>query len=178
MPSGILYYVDVYMLLAKHAGFTKWHAFGHHSGASMATEMAAVYPEQILSLTIIGPVLMTREEQISHSEGLLEYNTKPVMDGSHWMKVWNILLMQKQGEWDVLKMNGEALDWVRAWEGKVQCYSNVFCQPMMKLLGEVKCPVLGLSSEKDILYEFFPRVKDIVSSARLLVWLMVCLRLY
>jgi pimeloyl-ACP methyl ester carboxylesterase len=83
MPSGILYYVDVYMLLAKHAGVTKWHAFGHHSGASMATEMAAVYPENILSLTIVGPVLMMREEQISHSEGLLEYNTKPVMDGSH-----------------------------------------------------------------------------------------------
>jgi hypothetical protein len=79
------------------------------------------------------------------------------------MKVWNILLMQKQGEWDMLKMNGEALDWVRAWEGKVQCYSNVFSQPMMKLLGEVKCPVLGMSSEKDILYEFFPRVKEIVS---------------
>jgi pimeloyl-ACP methyl ester carboxylesterase len=169
MPQGIIYYVDVFMLLAKHAGLAKFHAFGHHSGASMATEMAAVYPSSIVSLTIVGPVLMTREEQITHSEGLLEYDTRPVIDGSHWMKVWNILLMQKQGEWDVLKMNGEALDWVRAWEGKVQCYTNGFSWPMMKLLREVKCPMLGMSSEKDILFEFFPRLKEIISSVKCLL---------
>ncbi|KAE9372863.1 alpha/beta-hydrolase [Stipitochalara longipes BDJ] len=107
MPEGILYYVDVYMLLAKHAGFTKWHAFGHHSGASMATEMAAVYPENILSLTIVGPV-------------------------SHDARRANLAQPS---------------------------------QPMMKLLGEVECPVLGMSSEKDILYEFFPRVKEIKPDA-------------
>ncbi|RDW57035.1 hypothetical protein BP6252_13907 [Coleophoma cylindrospora] len=161
MPEGIKYYVEVFMLLAKHVGLTKFHAFGHHSGASMATEMATLYPEQILSLTVVGPCLLTREEQIEHtSGGLLEYGTRPVMDGSHMMKVWGILQKQ-EADWDVLKMNQEAIDWIRAWEGKVQCYTNVFSQPMIKIMGDVRCPVLGMVSEKDILYPYFPRLKEI-----------------
>lgn len=138
----------------------------------MATEMAMLYPEQVMSLTVVGPCLLTREEQIEHvSGGLLEYKTKPVMDGSHMMKVWNILQKQED-EWDVLKMNQEALDWIRAWDGKVQCYTNVFTQPLIKITGEVKCPVLGMASEKDILYEYLPRLKEIVSQIVKLLRLM------
>ena len=165
-PDGIIYYVDKVMLGVKHWGLSKFHVLGHHSGASIATELAAVHGDQALSLAIVGPALLTPEEQIAHltEEGLTEevvpFN-KPVADGSHLLKTWDMLLTN--GEWDPDVLNGQTLDALRAWRGRLQIYRNVFSQPALDVLGKVKCPVLGMCAPDDSLFPKFPRVKEIVS---------------
>jgi len=41
----------------------KVHLVGHHSGSAHGMELAAVYPDALLSVALSGPALMTEEEQ-------------------------------------------------------------------------------------------------------------------
>ncbi|KAE9365762.1 alpha/beta-hydrolase [Stipitochalara longipes BDJ] len=133
-PDGIIYYVDKIIIGVKHWGLSKFHVLGHHSGASIATELAAIHGDQVLSLTIVGPALLTAEEQVAHlkeaglNEEVVPFN-KPVADGSHLLSTWNQLLTN--GEWDPEVLNGQTLDTLRAWKGRLQIYRNVFSQPAL-----------------------------------------------
>jgi pimeloyl-ACP methyl ester carboxylesterase len=165
-PDGIIYYVEKVMLGVKDWGLSKFHVLGHHSGASIATELAAVHGDKVLSLTIVGPALLTPEEQVAHlkEENLTESSVpfnKPVADGSHLLKTWDILLTN--GEWDPEVLHGQTLDALRAWKGRLQIYTNVFSQPALEVLGQVKCPVLGICAPDDSLFPKFGRLKEIVS---------------
>ena len=161
-PFGISYYVDVFILLVKHAGLSKFHVLGHHSGASIATEMAVLYPDRVLSLCLIGPALLTHEEQRAIAPQELVMYNRPLADGSHLKKSWDYV--NSQGGWDVVQLHGQALDTIRAYEGRNQVYTCVFSQPMIELLVKVACPVLGLSSETDVLHAYMSRVEEAVSS--------------
>ncbi|RDW85988.1 hypothetical protein BP5796_04313 [Coleophoma crateriformis] len=166
-PSNIRWYVEVFQLLVKHVGLTKFHVLGHHSGASIATEMAAVYPDEVLSLCVIGPALLTEEEQVGERiKNIVAYN-EPVMDGSHLQKCWDVLATS--GTWEVEKLHEQTLDAARAWQGRLQIYTCVFHQPMIEVLSQVKCPVLGLCGLQDVLYPQFGRVKEIQPTATCVV---------
>ena len=43
-------------------GIEKFHAFGNHTGAGMAAEMASLYPERVLSCMMVGALLLTEEQ--------------------------------------------------------------------------------------------------------------------
>lgn len=47
----------------KALGFDKVHLFGHHTGASIAIEIATSEPDLVASLMMIGPVVLTAEER-------------------------------------------------------------------------------------------------------------------
>lgn len=61
-PDGIKYCVDKAMLGAKYWGLSKFHIVRHYSGASIATELAVVHGDKVITLMIIGPVLLKLEE--------------------------------------------------------------------------------------------------------------------
>lgn len=149
------------MLLIADRNIPKFHVFGHHSGASIAIEMAVLHPDRVLTLSVCGAALMTPEEQKEIAAKEIVMYNKPVADGSHLMKVWKYL--EPQGDWDVVDMHTQALDAYRAYEGRIQVYTCVFSQPVLELLKQVKCPLLGMSSEGDMLYPYLPRAKELVS---------------
>lgn len=161
MTPNIRYYVDIFMLGVKHWGLEKFHVLGHHTGASIGTELAAVYGDQVLTLTVIGAALLNTEEQQAYLAAEVHPYNKPVMDGSHWKKVWDQLLTN--GEWNVKDLHEQTLDAVAAWEGRMQAYTCVFNQPAMEVLGQVTVPVLAMCAPDDSLYPKFYRVKEIVS---------------
>jgi len=159
-PLGISYYVEKFMLLTKHAGISTFHVFGHHSGASIAIEMAVLHPEQVLSLCISSPALLTSEEQKKFIDtGLTHYN-EPIRDGTHWNKCWNFI--NSQNDWDLDQLQDLTFDATRAWRGQVQIDTCIFSQPTIELLGHVKCKVLALSSVGGVSYKYMPRVKRAV----------------
>ena len=160
-----MYYIGKVVVGFKYWGLSKFHVLGHHSRASIATELAAIHCDQVLSLTIVGPALLTAEEQVAHLKkaglnGEVVPFNKPVPDGPHLLKTWNQLLTN--GEWDPEILNGQTLDTLRAWKGRLQIYRNVFSQPALEILSKVKCPVLGMCAPDDSLFPKFGRVKEIV----------------
>jgi pimeloyl-ACP methyl ester carboxylesterase len=161
-PSGIKYYIDVFMALVKHLGNPKFHVMGHHSGASIALEMAVLHPKQVLSLSVCGLAAMTPEEQKEFSDKEIVMFNKPVEDGSHFLKVWDYL--EVEGNWDVVDKHFQTLDNCRAYMGRIQIYTCVFSQPVLELTKKVPCPFLVMCSDEDALYPYMPKVKEAVSS--------------
>jgi pimeloyl-ACP methyl ester carboxylesterase len=47
----------------RYLKLPKMHLIGHHSGSAHAMEMAASYPDEILTVALSGPVSTTEEEQ-------------------------------------------------------------------------------------------------------------------
>jgi pimeloyl-ACP methyl ester carboxylesterase len=150
------------MILIKQLGISKFHVLGHHSGASIATEMAVLHPDQVLSLCISSPALLTPEEQEGFRKTELTPYNKPTRDGTHWSKSWDFI--NSENPWDLDQLQDLTLDATRAWQGRIQIYTCVFSQPLIEVLAQVKCQVLALSSIRGVLYKYMPKVKEAVKS--------------
>lgn len=160
-PAGIVYYVDAFLLLFKHVGLNKVHVVGHHTGASVGIEMASLHPDIVLSLTVSGPAVLTEEEQLGSREQELVCFNYPVSDGSHLQKTWSYAWGYKT--WDPVDFHPYLLEVARAYQGRIQAYTCVFHHDILKALGEVKCPILNLTADGDMLSSYTKRVKEIVS---------------
>lgn len=68
-----------------HLGLKTAHVGGHHTGCKIAMEAAIAYPDRVQSVVLSGPGPMSREEQLSYIDTVLEaeksYEAKA--DGSH-----------------------------------------------------------------------------------------------
>ncbi|RDW82784.1 hypothetical protein BP6252_03896 [Coleophoma cylindrospora] len=159
-PPNTGYYVKIYMNLLQSLGLTKWHVLGHHSGASLATEMAAEYPDHILSLCLIGAAIMTREDQVAlNAKSNVPFN-KPVADGSHLKKTWDYLEVSGIGP-DLDLKQQELLNHVRAWDGRIKIYTCVFTQDMWGMFKRVACPILNMCAKDDVLWPYVKYIKEI-----------------
>ncbi|KAE9365503.1 hypothetical protein N431DRAFT_447154 [Stipitochalara longipes BDJ] len=119
-PSGIKYYVDVFMTLIKQLGIPKFHVLGHHSGARIAVELAVLHLDQVLTLSVVGLAAMTPQEQKKFADTEIVMFNKPVADGSHFLKVWDYLDVIGL---DVVNKHYQTLDNARAYEGRIQIYT-------------------------------------------------------
>jgi len=148
------------MTLIKQFGIPKFHVVGHHSGASIATEMAVLHPEQVLSLSVVGLAAMTPAEQKKFVDTEIVMFNKPVKDGSHFLKVWDYLDVIGL---DVVDKHYQTLDNARAYEGRIQVYTCVFSQPVIELTKKVSVPFLVMCSKEDVLFPYMETIKEAVS---------------
>jgi pimeloyl-ACP methyl ester carboxylesterase len=171
-PSSTRYYVDVYLSWLAELGVETCHVLGHHSGASLGTEIAALRPDMVLSLCVIGIGLMTAEEQkMWDGKANVPFN-KPVDDGTHLMKTWRYLEgsgadaggKEGLGVKDLDFKQAEFLKHARAWDGRCKIYTCVFRVDLMALFAEVTCPVLNMCSKEDVLWDLVRHVKEVVCS--------------
>lgn len=160
-PANTRYYVDVFLNLLTSIGLYKFHLVGHHSGACLATEMAADYPQHVLSLFLIGTAMMTPEEQISiNATANVPFN-KPVLDGSHLIKTWAYLEGAGIGP-DLDLKQQEAINHIRAWDGRIKIYTCVFKQDMWGMFSRVTCPILTACAKDDVLWPYARYINEIV----------------
>lgn len=163
-PKNTRYYVDIFMALfaAVVGADTKVHLLGHHTGAGLSIEMAATFPEKILSIALSGPAFMTPEEQEASYQVLcVGAFSKPEEDGGHLSRVWSRIHGELFPSLDVRM--GECIDNWRAWKGRDQAYACTFRQDKIGFFKEVRCPVLGMCAKSDVLWDYFHYCKEIVS---------------
>ena len=159
-PESTGYYVSVFMLLFESLSLTNFHIVGHHSGAGLAVEMAALYPSQVASLCVIGLPLMTPAEQAELGASVNYPFNEPVTDGSHLTKTWTYL---RGCGTDLEFKHQELLNHVRAWKGRIFIYTCVFTQDVWNLFEKVRCPILNLCAKDDILWPYVHYVNEIVN---------------
>ncbi len=160
-PTSTRYYVDVFMGFFRHLKLPKMHLVGHHTGAALSMEMAAVYPDEVLTVGLSGPALATAEEQAIMYEQLCGELSKPKEDGSHLTKVWGYLNSPLYP--DLATKNHEVLDTLRAWKGRDQSYACSFKQDKLTYFSKITCPILAMCSKDDVLYSCFHYCKELVS---------------
>lgn len=170
-PENTTYYVDIYMSWIAFLSLSKFHILGHHSGATLGTEISATYPEKVLSLCTVGLGLMSPSEQVYWERRANIPFNKPVDDGSHLMKTWKYLEgsggdaggKYGYGVKDLEFKHQEFLNHARAWDGRCKIYTVVFKVDLMSLFVKVKCPVLNMCSREDVLWDLVHYVKELVS---------------
>jgi pimeloyl-ACP methyl ester carboxylesterase len=152
---------------AMHArGLQGAHLFGHHTGASVAVEIAVRYPKLARSLAMIGPVTITREEA-QFFKTLYPKDFALKADGSHVKKMWDYVA-EIGGNSSVALHHREFVDTARAWAGHLKVYSVIWDQDFSALYGQVRCPMAIMCSPGDVLWAVFERAKQLRPDAKVI----------
>lgn len=140
-------------------GVGQFHLLGHHTGVCIGAELGVHYPERVLSMAMIGPVPLTQAER---DEFRKHYSTpfSPNVDGAYLKTTWDYLVTLGAHH-DLALHHREVLDTVRAYMGRFMAYSNVWDQDWTALYRQLRCPLLLMCAEDDVLYPYFQRARDL-----------------
>ena len=131
-------------------GVDRFHAFGNHTGAGMAAEMASLYPERVLSCTMIGALLLT-EEQAAPYRDEFSGSVGPSHDAEYLKITWDYIY-NLGGERDLDNMNDEFSAALRAWKVRGMIYRCVWDYPFDQFIKGIRCPTLLMCAPDDVLY--------------------------
>ncbi|KAH7303851.1 Alpha/Beta hydrolase protein [Stachybotrys elegans] len=163
LKRGTRWYVEVFVSALTSIGLlgkpAKVHLMGHHSGASLAPELAATHPDAVETVTLIGTAVMSENERAEMKKKYFEPFNKPVPDGSHLLKTWDYLRSMGVGD-DIDMFQREAVDHIRAWKGRNQIYGAVWEQDLGGYLDMVKCPIMFVCARDDVLWEYQEKAKE------------------
>lgn len=151
-------YADTLLDAIKALGFDKVHLFGHHTGASLAIEIATADPNRVASLMMIGPVVLTAEERQAFG-GVYPQPFELKADGSHLQTMWEYVA-SIGGDSELDLHHREMVDTARAWQGHIKMYSKIWDQDFTALYEKITVPMFIMCAEKDILWPMFERAKE------------------
>jgi pimeloyl-ACP methyl ester carboxylesterase len=166
--KGTRWYVEVFISALRTMGVlgdtARIHLIGHHSGASLAPELATMYRGSVQTITLIGTAVMGESERAEMKEKYFAPFNKPSQDGSHLLKTWEYLGKMGIGS-DIGIYQREAVDHIRAWKGRNQIYGAIWEQDLGAYLDRLECPVMFVCARDDVLWEYQERAKERWKSA-------------
>ncbi len=156
----VSYYAKVMFETIDSLEIRNFFLFGHHTGASIAAEMAAEQPERVIKLILSGPPALTEEER---QDWLTNY-IKPLElkeDGSHLQQIWE-RIRNLDGNASPELSHREAVLNSIAGTRYTEAYVAVFKHDFIECLRNIKCPTLVMAGEKDSLYGYLHRAHDLL----------------
>ncbi len=156
-------YARVTIEAADALSIERFHLFGHHSGASMAIEIAAGWPDRVASLMLSGPVFLTPEQQ---ARLIAQYETPiiPVSDGSHLLDYWEFSRVNNPNCSAELLQSAMA-DLLRAWRARPQAYQAVARHDTAARAALLSQPTLLLTSPGAYANATFDRARALFPDA-------------
>jgi pimeloyl-ACP methyl ester carboxylesterase len=145
-------------------GLTRFHVFGHHTGACLAVELGARYPARVASTMMVGPVPLTgaEREQFGRTFGA---PIAPTADGKYLEETWEYL-RALGADADLALHHRELVDTTRAYLGRSMAYRAVWAQDWTALYLQLQCPILLLCATDDVLHPYFARAQELRPDAR------------
>jgi len=138
-------YADTIVELLDHLKIPKATLVGHHTGAILAIDIAARYPERVDRLALSGPHFMDAEMREMLLKISKQWHVQP--DGSHMMEKW-----EKFSGWvdDPMVVHRVVTDLLRA--GETSEYGHFSCAEylMENTLPKVTAPTLLIVGRNDI----------------------------
>lgn len=151
-------YASALLAAIDALNISAFHIFGHHTGASIGIELADLVQSRCTSLSMIGPVVLTREESVQFAE-VYPKDFKPKADGSHLQDMWDYI--RSIGPGIPLELqHREMIDTSRAWQGHIKVYSEIWKQDFAALYDKITSPMLIMCSPDDVLWPIFERAKE------------------
>ena len=139
---------------------SRCYVMEHHSGAVLATEIAALYPDFVASICLVGSTVMNAEERAAMKEIFFKPFNEPVLDCAHLLKIWDYLSKIGIGG-DLGLWQREAIDHIRAWKGRNLIYGAVWAQDAERIYMDVKCPIMLMCAADDVIQKYFEHVKGL-----------------
>jgi len=134
----------------------RFHLFGHHTGGSLAVEIAWRHPERARSVMMLGPVPMSREERVQFRSAY-DKPIAPRADGSHLVENWDYC-HKYNPSCDLQTIHEEVVNMTRAWKARPQAYRAVSFHDTMGLVQKLTCPLLFMTSPEDFFFPSFAEV--------------------
>lgn len=139
--------------------------FGHHSGAALATSIAAENPQWIQALALSGPPLLTDAQRHALPKSAEEFALEE--DGGHLLKMW--WRLRKKDHSAPLDISQRELQLAFSCGPLYQaCYQAVAEYDFAADLARVACPVLLFAGTRDLLHDAVAKAKRIARDGRTL----------
>ncbi|WP_051414706.1 alpha/beta fold hydrolase [Zestomonas thermotolerans] len=165
------YYVDSLLQAIDALGIRQFNLFGHHTGAALACELAAKHPQRVRKLAMLGPVQLTEAERSQWRATAV----KPLTideQATHLREVWQRVTHLDQQPIayppSVALATREAIDTLIAGDRWHEAYAAVFNQDFPAYLAQVKCPLLLICGDGDVLHPYFKRACEARPDAQVL----------
>lgn len=165
------YYVASLMQAVDALDIEQFNLFGHHTGAAIACQMAAQYPQRVRRLGMIGPVQLSDEERRlwrANAVKPLTIDDRATHFGEVWERVTNLDQQPIDYPPTATLATREAIDTLIAGDRWHEAYAAVFNQDFPAYLSKVQCPILMICGESDVLHPYFQRAGEARPDARLL----------
>jgi len=146
--DSIEHWAEVAMSLMDALGIKKLSVVGHHTGAVIATEIAAAYPDRIEAAVLSASAFTDAKFRERHSKPGRIDNAPRKMDGSHLTELWRIRqAFYPEGNIDLLERF--IIDALKAGPRAAEGHAVVGRYVMETRLPLIRCPVLIIAPTAD-----------------------------
>ena len=146
--DSIEHWAQVAMSLADALGIVRLAVVGHHTGAVIATEIAAAYPERIDAAVLSASALVDAGFRARHARPSRVDNVVRCPDGSHLAELWRIRQpLYPEGDIDLLERF--VVDALKAGPRAAEGHAVVARYMMEDRLPLIRCPVLIVAPTAD-----------------------------
>jgi len=146
-PTIALYAAALHEALSALGVRTCW-LFGHHTGASIAVQMAYDHPGFARKLILSGPPYLTAAQRAVFAASI--YQVVPSLDGAHLLPLWR-RIMGKEPDVPLALAHREFTLTLRAGDQYAAAYRAVFSHDLAAQLPSIACPVHVMGGEFDAL---------------------------
>ncbi len=165
-PPTISDYTEALREMANMLGVHKLHFFGHHTGAAIGVDWAAQRPQDIATLALSGPPLLSPALIQRFADRALPPAAAPA-DGAHLQATWHLLRARSPHlPQDVLQR--EVLLTLGA-RNQHHSYAACFAQDFAGQLASVCCPILLMAGRNDSLWDSLHATHALVPQASLAI---------
>ena len=146
--DSIEHWAEVAIGLLDALGIERAAVVGHHTGAVIATEIAAAYPARIDAAVLSAPALVDATFRAKHAQPSRVDNVERRADGSHLAELWRIRQpWYPEGDIDLLERF--VVDAIKAGPRAVEGHAVVARYVMETRLPLIRCPVLIVAPTAD-----------------------------
>ena len=125
------------------------YLLGHHTGASIAVQIATEAPDLVEKLVLGGPTLLSEELKLALPGKSRPF--PPAADGAHLQSMWQ-RINGKEGDLPPALVLRETLAALAAGDNYPQAYAAVIEQDFSAQLAALECATLVFAGTGDILY--------------------------
>lgn len=142
LASGLIEFLD-------ELGIDRCFVFGHHTGAAIATQLAADHPDRVDAVALSGPTLIDATLRAKLPEVAA---TPPIDDaGGHLVKRWRgICRMDRDVPLEIAQR--ETLSAIALDDRYSAAYEAVMAHDVERALAALTCPVLVFAGTRDVLH--------------------------
>lgn len=151
-PIAIPGYADAVPAVLSALGWDRAHIVGHHTGASIAINLAARYPALIDRLVLNGVALLSDEDRAHFAQ----FRFAPLelkADGSHLLAAWNQRLSASTGWRDLAAMHRYVVEMLANPEAYHRGFTAAFAYDKSVDLMAITAQTLIFSNSGEDLYE-------------------------
>lgn len=173
----VSWYASIAVRFLDNLGINRAHVLGHHTGASIACELAAAYPERVNKLILLGMGYLSSKEQKERLKGsarvgvppndwvIMHPDIAPREDGSHLMVIWN-RLKTVEPDLPLHLRDAETAEYIRNGTNARLAKVAIFTYDAGPRLQKIKCPTLCISSDHDPEYENTKKAVKVIPHAQ------------